>query len=352
MDAGKEIWVFLETFRGRILAESFEAAAACTSLSGRLGCTAVGVLWGAEETCDADRARLLAIGLRRAIRLKAAQAGEGDDTECSMLWALRCLCGAKRPAKVFFGATDLGGRLAPQLAALLGLGCVSEATYFGVVGESVHVTRPILGGSVAEIVRQASEETGCIVRVLRKAFEVDFSPSALSGREPGKLEIEEIPSPPPPMDGLPEKKTLATIPDDARTMDLEDAPVVVAGGKGIGSERGFQLLEGLAEALGGTVAASRVAVDLGWAPREKLVGQTGRKVSPELYIACGISGASQHIAGMKGARFVLAINTDPNAPIYRYATWGIVGDAISCVAALREVAMAYTRDTPRDGPAR
>ncbi len=113
----------------------------------------------------------------------------------------------------------------------------------------------------------------------------------------------------------------------AAQVALEDADIVVAGGRGMGSREGFALLESLAELLGGTVGASRIAVDLGWAPREKLVGQTGAKVTPDLYIACGISGAHQHLQGMKQSRSILAINTDPTAPIFRVATWGIVADA-------------------------
>ena len=124
---------------------------------------------------------------------------------------------------------------------------------------------------------------------------------------------------------------LETSQEPSHKLDIEDAEIIVAGGKGIGSEKGFALLQVLAEILGGAVAASRIAVDLGWAPKERLVGQTGKKVAPELYIACGISGAHQHRAGMKGARYILAVNTDPAAPIFQVATWGIQGDACQVV---------------------
>jgi electron transfer flavoprotein alpha subunit len=120
--------------------------------------------------------------------------------------------------------------------------------------------------------------------------------------------------------------------EPAEALDVEDAEVVVAGGKGMGSEENFALLQDLAICLGGAVAASRIAVDLGWAPKARLVGQTGKKVFPELYIACGISGAHQHQAGMKEARHILAVNTDPQAPIFQIATWSILGDAPQVVS--------------------
>jgi electron transfer flavoprotein alpha subunit len=109
-------------------------------------------------------------------------------------------------------------------------------------------------------------------------------------------------------------------------LDITDAEVIVAGGKGMQNEQGFALLDELAEVVGGTVGATRMAVDMKWRSRESMVGVTGKVVSPEIYIACGISGAIQHVMGMRSSQTIVAINSDPNAPIFRIATLGIVGD--------------------------
>jgi electron transfer flavoprotein alpha subunit len=136
-----------------------------------------------------------------------------------------------------------------------------------------------------------------------------------------------VPQRPPTLSFLGERRS------PAGSLDLREAEVIVAGGAGMGSN-GLRLLEDLADALGGAVGCTRVAADFGWIPRERQIGQTGKSVSPRLYIACGISGALQHTAGLKGSPTIIAINRDSAAPIFKIADLGIIGDALEVVPAL------------------
>jgi electron transfer flavoprotein alpha subunit len=129
---------------------------------------------------------------------------------------------------------------------------------------------------------------------------------------------------------------LEKVREEKKRVNLSEARVIVAGGRGVGDARGFKVLEALASELGGEVAGTRVAVEEGWIPPERQVGQTGQSVRPEIYIACGVSGAIQHRAGMMGSRYVIAVNKDPRAPILQVADWGIVGDLHEVVPRLIE----------------
>jgi len=121
-------------------------------------------------------------------------------------------------------------------------------------------------------------------------------------------------------------RVLETVREGRKTVDLTEAKVVVAGGRGVGDADGFKMIQDLAEVMGGEVAGTRVAVEESWIPADRQVGQTGQSIRPELYIACGISGAIQHRAGMMNSRYIVAVNKDPRAPIFQIADWGIVGD--------------------------
>jgi electron transfer flavoprotein alpha subunit len=138
-------------------------------------------------------------------------------------------------------------------------------------------------------------------------------------------------------------RPLRLMPGDPRALDLREADVIVAGGRGIGSRENLQLLNELADAMQGVVACSRPLVDAGWLPRDRLVGQSGRQVAPRLYIACGISGATQHLMGMRGSQFVVAINSDPHSPIFKAADVGVVGDLGQVIPALTRKALEARR---------
>jgi electron transfer flavoprotein alpha subunit len=231
------------------------------------------------------------------------------------------------PQYVFFGASPLSLFLAPGLAALVDVGYVAGATYLRRVGDTLSMTRPLMQGALSEVLRFLPSSRG-VASLYPRAFDAPGPPNkgAVGTLSPEVLTL------PNPIGGSGTPRTIERTLEPAEALDVEDAEVVVAGGKGMQNEAGFALLHDLAKCLGGAVAASRIAVDLGWAPKERLIGQTGKKVFPELYIACGISGAHQHQAGMKQARHIVAVNTDPQAPIFQIATWSILGDAPAVVS--------------------
>jgi len=240
----------------------------------------------------------------------------------------------QEPGLVLLAATIQGKDIASRLAARLGVGSIINCTNWRVSDQGrLEFLRPAYGGKVWVGV-------SCL-----------NSPLSIVAMKPAVLDVEE------PKRGLQtqvERKSwhfdpaairtivMNILPADPATMDLTEAEVVVAGGRGVGDVETFHLLQELAEVLEGTVGGSRVAVDAGWIPFQRQVGQTGRVVAPRLYIACGISGAIQHQMGMKDSQAIIAINTDKNAPIFKLADIGIVGD-------LKEIVPAMTRRLKETG---
>jgi len=316
---GAGCWVVTECPQGKILRESLEAVSVGLTFQKQYRVETT-VLWTGTPPEEAQLEYLASLDVTRVTCLDGGE--NGADRADALLCGLKNLYIEHKPQYVFFGASPLSLSLAPRLAALLDVGYVARTTYLRRVGDTLSLTRSLMQGALSEVLRFAPPTHG-MASLYPRSFDV---PTPVGGRPPEKLVPGMVPLRE-PKGGLPNPEVIETMLEPAAFLDVEDAEVVVAGGKGMGSEEGFALLQGLAGCLGGAVAASRIAVDLGWAPKERLVGQTGKKVFPELYIACGISGAHQHQAGMKDARHILAINTDPQAPIFQIATWGILGDA-------------------------
>jgi electron transfer flavoprotein alpha subunit len=225
---------------------------------------------------------------------------------------------------LLLGASAQGKDLGPAAAARLRAPCVADATGAAVEGGKVTWTRPVYAGKA--LARVVAEGPACVASLRPNAFEP--APEGAAGA------VE-------PFDpGVPEsdlkvvlKEVLAAA---VRRVDLTEADIVVSGGRGLKGPENFGLVEGLAAALGGVVGASRAVVDAGWRPHSEQVGQTGKTVSPKLYVAIGISGAIQHVAGMSSSRCIVAVNRDAEAPIFKLADYGIVGDAFEVVPALTE----------------
>ena len=224
---------------------------------------------------------------------------------------------------VLLPATARGRDLGARLAAALGAGLAQDCTAVKVDGGQVIFTRPVLGGRLLERVVPTG---GCTVATLRPKV---FAPAAAGASgQVAKVAAGIDPA------GI--KALVREFAPAAGRLDVAEAEIVVAGGRGVGGPEGFALLEQLAAALGAAVGASRMAVDAGWRPQADQVGQTGKLVSPKLYVACGISGAMQHLAGISGARCVVAINKDDQAPILARADYAIVGDLFQVVPAIME----------------
>lgn len=225
---------------------------------------------------------------------------------------------------VIFPASSMGKDLAPRVAARLDAALAADATALAVEGGEVVVTRPIYGGRLfASVTLEGEPRIVSLrpntVRAEESAKAGAVQPLALPS-DPGRVKVRELKA------------------AGGAKLDVAEAPVVVSGGRGMRGPENWQMLDALAEAIGANCAlgASRAVVDAGWRPHSEQVGQTGKTVSPQLYIAVGISGAMQHLAGMRSSRTIVAINKDPDAPIFKVADFGIVGDASEVVPRLTE----------------
>jgi len=288
-----EIWVLSEKRGGQPTRTSRQICAAAGALAGEKGFKPV------------------------AVELK------GEPYEVTRhLAALGQLCESRGTPKAILASASADGlELMPRLAAHLDGGYAGSAVDLRWEGDQLAARRPVFGG-------RAYEE----IAFVRTPALVTVRPGALPApKEPVEMEIVTVDAP--PIDGptVVEQKATATT-----GINISEAARVVAGGRGMGAAENFKLIEELAGALGAAVGASRAVVDAGWRPHDEQVGKSGKTVCPELYIACGISGAIHHVLGMNTAKVVVAINNDPDAPIFQAADFGLVGDALQVLPALTQ----------------
>ena len=223
-----------------------------------------------------------------------------------------------KPNILLMGATHIGRDLAPRVSRRVGVGLTADCTELNIDPDEglLLQTRPAFGGNVmATIANRYSRPQMATVRPGVMEVRKNRKENAVCISHKTTFTGEEIGT-----------KVLEVIKEKKREVDLAGAKTIVAGGRGVGDEKGFQMLRELADLMDGEVAGTRVAVEEGWITSEEQVGQTGQSVRPELYIACGISGAIQHRAGMMNSRYIVAINRDPRAAIFQVADWAIVGD--------------------------
>lgn len=317
------IWVVLEERNGRIGRMSWEAVAAGHALAKQTGLPVNAVLPGAKsESLGAEIASKM---VARVVLLEHALLAEYASDAFTL--ALEQFFGAEQPQYAVFPHTYQVRDYAPALAARLGQVLIGDVT--GIAAGPVFV-RQLMQGRLNGAYRPSGTGT-CFISVQSGAFRTDQSepaPVSIETFTP-KIEPTQIRTKPsPPFRG------------SGQTVDLSSAQFIVSVGRGIKEAENLPIVQELAAALGAELAASRPICDSGWLPIERQVGSSGQTVSPKLYLAVGISGAIQHLVGMKGSQCVVAINKDPDAPIFEIADYGIVGDLFEVVPALTEAVKA------------
>lgn len=237
-----------------------------------------------------------------------------------LLAAFEKVCRETEPSVVLVGRTPMGRDVAPRLAFRLGVGMAQDSIEVNVDPNTKRVvaTRPVYGGSAIAKVTFPESISIQIVVLRGKAYD-PLAPDASRSGEVISIEANLDPS-------VIKARLVETVKQETEGIRLEDAPIVVAGGRGLGGHEPFEMLEELAKILGGAVGASRAVCDAGWMDHAHQVGLTGKTISPNLYITVGISGASQHMAGCSASKFIVAINRDPDANIFKAASFGVVGE--------------------------
>lgn len=321
----RQVLVIAELREGRLRQVSLESIAAARLLAGEAG-----TVFAFVSGTDAERpaAELLASGADRVFSAES-EPSTGTATE-SVLETVTRLITRLQPSAVILGHTAFGKDIAPRLAAKMNTGQISDVIAIERNGETFGFTRPIYAGKAFE--KRRFRQAPWVVTIRPNNFRPSGEQAASSARPLDSSSFEAI---------EPEQPDLRTVVKHivkraTGKIDLSEAKIIVSGGRGVRSADGFEPLAALADVLGGAVGASRGACDAGYCDYSMQIGQTGKVVTPELYIACGISGAIQHVAGMSGSRVVVAINKDPEAPIFKIADYGLVGDLFDIVPLLTE----------------
>ncbi|GHS98364.1 electron transfer flavoprotein subunit alpha [Synergistales bacterium] len=316
----KDVMIFIQQVDQKIAGVSYELLGKGVELAGALSCKVVAVALGSKLDGFADD--LAKWGADRVIFVEDP-ALDVYMTE-PYTYALTEVVKSVKPEVLLFGATSIGRDLAPRVSARIHTGLTADCTGLEIDAESkdLMMTRPAFGGNIMATIRCSNHRPQ--MATVRPGVMARISPKVGAKAKPESFKVS----------GIAERKNveiLEIVQKVSKRMDIMDAKVLVSGGRGMGGPENFGILEDLAGALGGTIASSRAVVDSGWVEKDRQVGQTGKTVRPNLYIACGISGAIQHLAGMEKSDVILAINKDPGAPIFEVADYGVVGDALKIV---------------------
>ncbi len=317
----KDVLVFAEQRRGKIVSVSYELLGAGRRLADELGAGLLAVLLGASES---EARELIKWGADKVLFCSDPSLQKFNDDSYSDV--LSNIINEYKPSMVLAGATPIGRSFIPRVAARVRTGLTADCTSLEIESETKNLlqVRPAFGGNImATILCPDYRPQMATVRPRvmkkgkydekRKGEVINIDAGSVTSRTKVLDFVKEV-------SGI--------------SVNLHEADFIVAGGRGMGGEKGFKLIEELAEAVGGVVGASRAAVDEEWVPYSHQVGQTGKTVNPKVYFACGISGAVQHMVGMQSSDVIIAINKNPEAPIFNVATYGIVGDAFEVLPLL------------------
>lgn len=319
------ILVFIEKREGKIKKSSLEALAEGSRRAEELGVEAAAVVMASAL---GDENSLKAQGARKIYWLK----GEIFDSYSPEIYAhsLKELIQELKPEAVFFAATALGRDLSPRLAAKLQVSLASDCTRIMVADGSLVFGRPVYAGKAILTLKL---RTTPILATLRP----NIFPLKEMGKEELASQIEIIERQVSGTYSGPAARVIEIVREEGAELDVTEADVVISGGRGMKAADNFNLLRELSALIPrSAVGASRAAVDSGWIGHQHQVGQTGKTVCPNLYLAFGISGSIQHLAGMSGSKVIVAINKDPEAPIFKVADLGVVGDLFQVIPALKE----------------
>ena len=324
MSDARNVWVFIEVVRGKIKGVSLELLGQGRKMADDLGEKLVAIIPGNEIEDFAKMA--IHYGADEAIVVDQKEVK--DYSTDGYTKAMCTLIKKYNPAVLLIGATNNGRDLGPRVSSRMQTGLTADCTELGVDSETrlVKWTRPAFGGNLMATIlcpdyrpqigtvrpgvfKKPEEDTGRKGEIIHET--VEFGPDEIRTR------IVEV-----------------ITEAGGADVNLEEAEIIVSGGRGVGGPEGFEVLKELADEIGAQIGASRAAVDSGWISSLHQVGQTGKSVGPKIYIACGISGAIQHVAGMSSSDVIIAINKDPDAPIFNIADYGIVGDLFEIIPEL------------------
>ncbi len=314
-----KVLAFIETRDNKIKSAGFEAAGTAVKLSKELNCDAEALLIGSKIQGAEELGKY---GIKKVLVAENEKLDKYSTTAYAKLLADACQqTGADT---ILISATSMGKDLGPRTAGKLEAGFAADCINLKVENNNIIATRPVYAGKTLINVRLTSAIKMYALRP--NVFTSDPSYSEVP-------EIEHINV------DLSDKDFSAYVKEvvvSNEKLDVAEANIIVSGGRGLREPENFKFVENLASVLGAAVGASRAVVDAGWRPHSEQVGQTGKTVSPNLYIACGISGAIQHLAGMSSSKCIVAINKDKDAPIFQIADYGIVGDVFEILPALTE----------------
>jgi len=312
-----KILAVLEQREGTIKKVSFEVASTAAKLSKELNLDVEAVVAGAEVSNVNEVSKY---GISKLVHFKNSEFNNYSSSAYADVFSgYASEVGA---TYIFVGNTAFGNDLAPRLAVKLNSGCVVDCINLTVESGEVIATRPIYAGKSNLKTKLNSDVK--IFTIRPNIFKAELSDAGSFS-----VDVKEVSNP-----NL--KSKVVAYKKSEGKLDVAEADIIVSGGRGMKGPENFNLLESLADVLGAAVGASRAVVDAGWRPHREQVGQTGKTVSPTLYVACGISGAIQHLAGMSTSKYIVAINKDKDAPIFSVADYGIAGDLFDVLPVLTE----------------